>query len=314
MKDGIIKGQGNSRLLKAPETIPATFAEFRTALINGTLPVDVLFNAIGWDVVGTALNKANLLTDAVAAALGLTSDDPTVNEAINALLAAATQVVTQTKNGRMSAADKIKLDGVANSANNYVHPTGAGYNHIPSGGSVDSILGYSASGLAIWIQQLAQKSLLSAGTAAMYGLSGADANVDNALTVARNLTYSTALVSNATYNSNNVFVDLLSLTLPAGKYLVFANLTCTAADGSSREVYFDAYFDGGIIGALTEGTINSQIKSMYCIGIANLTTANTIKLRMKARFSTFTIYADSYIMGGSIVGSKATQLTAIKLA
>ena len=86
MKNGIIKGTGNSRLLKAPSSIPATYAEFRTALINGTLPVDLLFNAIGWDVTGTPLNKATLLTDAVSAALGLESDDPTVNEAIDALL------------------------------------------------------------------------------------------------------------------------------------------------------------------------------------------------------------------------------------
>jgi hypothetical protein len=173
MKDGIIKGQGNSRLLKAPETIPATYAEFRAALLAGTLPVDLLYNAAGWEVEGTALNKANLLTDAVAAALGLSSSDPTVNEALNALLAVATSV----RNGLMSAADKSKLDGVANNANNYVHPNTAGNKHIPSGGSVDSILGYSASGTAAWIQQLANKSLLSAATSALYGV----ANVDAAL-------------------------------------------------------------------------------------------------------------------------------------
>ncbi|HWQ76862.1 MAG TPA: hypothetical protein VN441_16265 [Syntrophomonas sp.] len=85
MKDGIIRGEGNSRLLKSPATIPATFAEFRAALIAGTLPVDLLYNATGWDVQGTALNKANLLTDAVAEALGLESDDPTVSEALSLL-------------------------------------------------------------------------------------------------------------------------------------------------------------------------------------------------------------------------------------
>jgi hypothetical protein len=146
MKDGIIKGEGNSRLLKAPASIPATYAEFRAALLAGTLPVDLLYNAAGWDVEGTALNKANLLTDTVAEALGLTSDDPTVNEALNALLAVATSV----RNGLMSATDKSKLDGVAANANNYSHPTGSGYNHVPSGGTVNQILKYAAAGTAAW--------------------------------------------------------------------------------------------------------------------------------------------------------------------
>ena len=135
MKDGIIKGEGNSRLLRAPASIPATYAEFRTALIAGTLPVDLLYNVLGWDVEGTPLNKANLLSDAVATALGLTSDDPTVNEAISALVA----VATQTANGRMSSTDKAKLDGVAANANNYSHPTSAGNKHIPTGGATDQI-------------------------------------------------------------------------------------------------------------------------------------------------------------------------------
>lgn len=194
MKDGIIKATGNSRLLKAPETIPATYAEFRTALLAGNLPVDLLYNAAGWEVEGTALNKANLLTDTVAEALGLSSSDPTVNEALNALLAVATTL----RNGLMSAGDKSKLDGVANNANNYVHPTTAGNKHIPTGGSVDSILGYSASGAAIWIQQLAIKSLLESATQALYGVS----NVDAAL---RKIPEYTGYKC-VTYTSNGTFV------------------------------------------------------------------------------------------------------------
>lgn len=36
---------------------------------------------------------------------------------------ASTAIVTTTANGLMSAADKVKLDGIASSANNYTHPT-----------------------------------------------------------------------------------------------------------------------------------------------------------------------------------------------
>ena len=43
-----------------------------------------------------------------------------------------------------------KLDGIAASANNYTHPTGAGNNHIPTGGATNQYLKYSASGVATW--------------------------------------------------------------------------------------------------------------------------------------------------------------------
>lgn len=57
---------------------------------------------------------------------------------------------TTSVNGLMSYTDKSKLDGIANNANNYVHPTTAGNKHIPSGGAANQILKYSASGTAIW--------------------------------------------------------------------------------------------------------------------------------------------------------------------
>lgn len=46
---------------------------------------------------------------------------------------------------------KNKLDGIANNANNYVHPTGNGNNHIPQGGAKGQFLGYSAAGTAKWV-------------------------------------------------------------------------------------------------------------------------------------------------------------------
>ena len=46
--------------------------------------------------------------------------------------------------------EKQKLQGVEDSANNYVHPTTAGYKHIPSGGATGQILTYSNDGTAQW--------------------------------------------------------------------------------------------------------------------------------------------------------------------
>jgi alpha-tubulin suppressor-like RCC1 family protein len=57
---------------------------------------------------------------------------------------------TTSSSGLMSNTDKGKLDGVATSANNYTHPSGAGYKHIPTGGSSGQVLEYSSSGTAVW--------------------------------------------------------------------------------------------------------------------------------------------------------------------
>ena len=47
--------------------------------------------------------------------------------------------------------EKNKLAGIADNANNYVHPTTSGNKHIPSGGSSGKILGWSADGTAAWV-------------------------------------------------------------------------------------------------------------------------------------------------------------------
>jgi len=57
---------------------------------------------------------------------------------------------TGTQAGLMSAADKKKLDGIAEKANNYIHPETAGNKHIPAGGNAGKILRWSADGTAVW--------------------------------------------------------------------------------------------------------------------------------------------------------------------
>lgn len=84
MKDTVIKGNGKSRSIKAPTDMPATFEEWRTQLLAGTATLDIGLNAAGCDVVGTALTKANMLSDTTKSALEL-SGDPTVNDALYAL-------------------------------------------------------------------------------------------------------------------------------------------------------------------------------------------------------------------------------------
>lgn len=59
-------------------------------------------------------------------------------------------VASTSVNGFMSSADKLKLNGIAAGANNYVHPTTAGNKHIPAGGAAGNILTYAADGTASW--------------------------------------------------------------------------------------------------------------------------------------------------------------------
>lgn len=75
---------------------------------------------------------------------------------------------TTSATGLMSAADKTKLNGVAEGANNYVHPTGAGNNHIPAGGASGQFLKYSAAGTATWVTPV--KGDVGLGSVENYGI------------------------------------------------------------------------------------------------------------------------------------------------
>ena len=85
MKNTVIKGNGTSRKLKAPSSLPESFSEWRTQLLAGNATLDIALNPDGCETVGTPLSKSNLLTDETKETLGLTSDDPTINEALKLL-------------------------------------------------------------------------------------------------------------------------------------------------------------------------------------------------------------------------------------
>lgn len=63
---------------------------------------------------------------------------------------ATKSLVTKSAAGLMAAADKRKLDDIEENANNYTHPSSAGYKHIPTGGEKDQVLRYLANGTAKW--------------------------------------------------------------------------------------------------------------------------------------------------------------------
>ncbi len=77
MTDGIQKGAGTAYKLQAPANLASLCPDFPAlvaALAAGEFTVDLKINPPGWDKLGTALNKANLLTDENAQAHGLSLD------------------------------------------------------------------------------------------------------------------------------------------------------------------------------------------------------------------------------------------------
>ena len=65
MQDTIILGNGTSKQIKTA-SLPNSYAEFKAMAENGNLFADIKLNADGCEVVGTPLNKLNLLTDETA--------------------------------------------------------------------------------------------------------------------------------------------------------------------------------------------------------------------------------------------------------
>ena len=92
------------------------------------------------------VNNQGHVTDAVAVtksditALGIPGQDTNTTY----------EVATTSNAGLMSAADKKKLDGIADNANKYTHPNTPGNKHIPAGGSEGQILQYESDGTAKW--------------------------------------------------------------------------------------------------------------------------------------------------------------------
>lgn len=57
---------------------------------------------------------------------------------------------TATADGFMSSGNFVKLQGIEANANNYSHPTGAGNNHLPSGGATGNYIKWNANGVGTW--------------------------------------------------------------------------------------------------------------------------------------------------------------------
>ncbi len=121
MIDGIIKADGTSRLVRSVadfKTRYPTYDAFAEALIAGTLPLDILFNAGGWSQAPDFLNKANLLKDTTAALFGLgTNAVPDDAFAVTKSLIDAANANTETK-AKIAAASYVGTGAYGSAAPN----------------------------------------------------------------------------------------------------------------------------------------------------------------------------------------------------
>ena len=102
MTDGIQKGSGNAYALQTvanAASLYPTYEQFIQAFATGQLFTDLKLNPEGWDSLGTSLNKANLLKDATAIAMGLTAS-AVPDEALEKLRALVTSAQS-TANGKL---------------------------------------------------------------------------------------------------------------------------------------------------------------------------------------------------------------------
>ena len=121
MKDGIIKGTGNSRYLKSNIPEGTTVEQLVAMLRAGTFPIDINgINADGWQQIGDALSKGNLLDDNTCAILELVGANQTVNKAIYTLAMPigkyAVRVTVLTPGGRPISG--VTVTGITNRAGN----------------------------------------------------------------------------------------------------------------------------------------------------------------------------------------------------
>ena len=114
MTDGVKKGNGRSRYMKAALPAGTTWEQALAMLIAGTFPFDMSLNTApasestaGWDVQGTMLTKANTVSDETAESMGFdtSEEDPTINDAFYRIFALASSA-----NGGMSNLDDIEIE------------------------------------------------------------------------------------------------------------------------------------------------------------------------------------------------------------
>lgn len=126
---------------------------------------------------------------------------------------ASTAVATQSADGLQSSADKIKLDGIASGANNYVHPITDGNKHVPTTGTSNNkrVLkaGATAGEIAWGDVDIVDVNSIQSGTVSITPV----ANVPTSVTVTFKKTFRAMPIVVATGNSTGPGTTFLGVSV-----------------------------------------------------------------------------------------------------
>jgi hypothetical protein len=230
---------------------------------NGNIHVPaggIIGNFIKWDSLGTGSWSGITNNDVSGLGNSATLDTGTTAGTVAAGDHGHSTVVAAGASGFMTGADKTKLDGIAEGATVYTHPTGTGNNHIPAGGSANQVLRWDSDGAVVWSDAIEQVLItdpviqgpvnaLSIGNAHTFNALGTTLLDANATTI----TYNWA-VTGGTGTLSATTGDSVTLTFDSGDLGATASITCYATDdtghtsGTSALVFtvFNAVLPSGI--------------------------------------------------------------------
>ena len=195
--------------------------------------------------------------------------------------------VTTSAAGVMSAADKVKLDGIATSATNYTHPTGDGNLHVPATGTGNSgkvLTAGATAGSLSWATPAPGGVTSVTGTAPIVSSGG----VTPAISIS-NATTSTAGAMSAT---DKLKLDNLSGTLFVDHGNVSGSLAINASAGKMQRlkltgattVSFNSWPPSGTLGELLleveAGGINLSLSGITWIMSDGSFTTNFLLLNL----------------------------------
>jgi len=155
---------------------------------------------------------------------------------------------------------KTKLDGIATSANLYIHPTSAGNKHIPSGGSAGQYLRYSASGTAVWAADNNTNTQLSDTYVIGLFTGGTNVSIASNGTISSTDTNTTYSVGDGGLTQKNFTTALKAKldaipTLTSNTDVDTGTETVMSVDDASIGVFFDYVVSNGT--NLRAGTVTS---------------------------------------------------------
>jgi hypothetical protein len=199
---------------------------------------------------------------------------------------------TASAKGLATAAQITKLDGIATSANNYTHPTGAGYNHIPTGGSVGQILKNTASGTATW--QADNNTTYSVGDGGLTSndFTDADHTKLNAIEASADVTDSTNVVAALTAGTN--------VTISAGG---------TIASTDTNTVYTHPNHSGDVVSTADGATVIQVDAVDIAMLSATGTASSTTYLRGDNAWATVDALPSQATHAGKYLTTDATTAT-----